>query len=408
MGLIYDSGDSESLKAALSANLTAATTVLEKLGSASDRLIAGLGTGELSGEGYAAVDALFSQVIKPSVTRAKSEIDSISGELEKYAWEDSKVSRFGILKEDELTKQLTATKKQRDATEHQIEVHTHAIDSSAAVPGLVDALEIKNKQLELILNQLENDIHDLEDRLKALRGFAAATASLFGASLSRVAAATRDTIVLLNDLSAPGGGLSTIVGGAGAGLGTAATRRRILDYLSGGKLTADAEGRVRWGNRYLYDTTDHFIFRRGNSYNQATKTRIDHYKRPVKAGAKGLAAPIDDFRGWKGVSTVGKFGKGLGAAGTILTVGLDVNEHFGEGGDGNVGKFAVDAGVDLAGAAAAAGAGAVFGSLILPPLGTVVGAGIGILANVVANAPLFGGKSMLDHAKDWLNDAFGL
>jgi hypothetical protein len=205
MGLIYDSADSENLKTALSANLHAGTALLEKLSAASDRLIAGLGTGELSGKGYAAVEALFAQFVAPCLARATSELDTIRGELDRYTYEDGKVSRFGVLKEDELTKQLTATRNQRDATEHQIEVHTRVMDSSTAVPGLVDVLEVRNKQLELILNQLQNDIRDLEDRLTALQGFDAATRGLFSDSMKNLAAATADTVALLNQLAAGSG-----------------------------------------------------------------------------------------------------------------------------------------------------------------------------------------------------------
>src|SRR4051812_24199372 len=109
MGLIYDSGDSASVKTALTANLATASSVLDAAHSASDRLVAALGTGELSGEGYSAVDALFAQIIAPCIVAGKNELGSIQGELDKYTWADSKVSQYGVLKEDELKKQLTAT-----------------------------------------------------------------------------------------------------------------------------------------------------------------------------------------------------------------------------------------------------------------------------------------------------------
>lgn len=220
MSLNYDPHDSETLKSALSANVTAATALLEELRVASDRLIAGLGTGELSGRGYSAVEALFAQIIAPGIARAQTALVTIRGELDKYAYEDGKVSHFGVLKEEELTRQLTATRNQRDATEHQIDVHTRVIDSSTAVPGLVDVLEIKNKQLELILNQLENDIHDLEDRLTALHGFDAATRGLFSESLKNLGAATAETVALLEQLA------------GGSGHGAPASRTKAVGFLS--------------------------------------------------------------------------------------------------------------------------------------------------------------------------------
>lgn len=400
MGLIYDSGDSTSLQSALSENLAAASSVLDALRTSSDRLIAALGTGELSGEGYSAVDALFSQIIAPSVADAKTEIDVIRGELDTYTAEDAKVSHFGALKEDELNAQLAATKSQRDATEHLIEVNHLAANSSAAVPGLADALHAKNSQLAIVLNQLENDVRDLEDRLKALHDFASATKGLFIDSLENLAAATGDVIALLNQLNEPVNGLP-LAGTAGRMIDALATRRKILDYLAGGKLTIDAQGRVRWGKRYLYDTTDDFIFRRGKGFNAATGTRIDHYGHPIKAGGTAaLKAPVEDFVGWKGASKLAQYGKVAGIAGTALTVGGNAAEYFGDGVQGNdVQDFAVDTGVDLAGAAVAAGAGAAVGSLILPPLGTIVGALAGLVVGVALSPAA-------DAAKDAIKKAY--
>lgn len=411
MGLIYDSGDSGNLKAALSANLTAASAVLTKLSSASTRLTTALGTGELSGKGYTAVDSLFAQIIAPCVKEAKDEIDSISGELETYTSEDSTVSRFGVLKEDELNTQLTATKKQRDATEHQIEVHERAANSSTAVPGLSEALEAKNAQLELVLNQLEKDIHELEDKLQALRAFAAATKGLFMGRLENLAGATGDVIALMKSLSEPAvmpGVKLDLLGGTGSGLGAAAMRKEILEYLAGGKIKADGKGRLKVGKTFLYDPKGKYLYSGGKGLNAAAGTRIDHYLQPVKAGASAaLKAPIDDFTGWKGASNLGKLGKFSGAAGTVLTVGSNADKYFGDGVQGNdVPDFAVDTGVDLAGAAAAAGAGAAIGSLIVPPAGTIVGAVVGFVVGMALNIEWGGGPSATDAAKETLKKTY--
>lgn len=411
MGLIYDSGDSGNLKAALSANLTAASAVLTKLSSASARLTTALGTGELSGKGYTAVDSLFAQIVAPCVKEAKDEIDSISGELETYTSEDSKVSRFGVLKEDELNTQLTATKKQRDATEHQIEVHERAANSSTAVPGLSEALEAKNAQLELVLNQLEKDIHELEDKLKALRDFAAATKGLFMGRLENLAGATGDVIALLKSLSEPAvmpGVKLDLLGGTRDGLGAAATRADILDYLKGGKIKADDKGRLKVGGKFLYNQSGQFLYGGGKGFNEATGLKIDHYKQPVKAGAIGaLKSPVDDFTGWKGASKLAKYGKGLGAAGSVLTVGSNIDKYFGDGEatGHDYADFAVDTTVDLASAAVSAGAGAAIGSLILPPAGTIVGAIAGFVIGFALDNNLFG-PSATDLAKEEIKKAY--
>lgn len=402
--MIYDSTDSSNVKSALTANLAAATTLLDAAQSASDRLGNALGTGELAGQGYSAVDALFAQVIAPCIVAAKSEVTSIKSELDTYSVADSKVSQYGVLKEDELKTQLAATKKQRDATEHQIEVNTRAANASTTVPGLADALQVKNTQLELVLAQLEKDVRELEDRVKALQEFISSTNQLFLDGLIKLGAAVGDTVSLLKQLNDGFKVTDALTAGAGA----AATRRDILNFLAGKNLTTDTKGRVKWGDRYLYKPKTNNLYDRGRNFNQATKVRIDEYKKPIKAGVRGaIASPVDDFVDWKDASKLGKFAKGAGVAGTVITVGGNADKYFHDGAQGtDVADFAVDSSVDIAGAAAAAGVGAAVGSLILPPAGTIVGALAGFVAAIVIDLPLFGGKSAPDLAKDAIKDAY--
>jgi hypothetical protein len=232
VGLTYDSGDSGSVKSALSGNLRTAQSALDAAERATDRLVAALGTGELSGKGYSAVDALFSQIIAPCLSDAKSEIDDIQRELDTFTFEDSKISRYGVLKEDELNIQLIATRTQRDATESLREANRAAANTLIAVPMLGDALRAVDSRLELVLTQLENDIRDLEDKLHAVRSFHAATRGLFRDSLEKLAAATRDTVALLKRLNDTDGGLS-LVADLSAGLGAFTSRRKALQYLAG-------------------------------------------------------------------------------------------------------------------------------------------------------------------------------
>jgi hypothetical protein len=179
MGLIYDSADSSGLISALSTNLSAARSTVDGMKDASDRLLTAVGTGELSGQGYAAAGVVFSQGVLPTLTATRAELDSLQSDLEKYRWEDSKVSRFGVLREDELTVQLKATTAQRDATEHLMEANSSAASALSALPLLAEGSEMANRRLEMVLAQLESDVRDLEDRLDALRAFDAATAGLF-------------------------------------------------------------------------------------------------------------------------------------------------------------------------------------------------------------------------------------
>ncbi|WP_434318263.1 hypothetical protein [Leifsonia sp. P73] len=397
MGLTYDSGDSSALTGALSANLTAATAVLDATDSACVKLGDALGSGELSGKGYSAVDTLFAQIVRPSIKDAKDAIASIHADLEKYTRADELVARFGVLKEDELNVQLAATRAQRDATERQIEANRTAAAASATLPAVGLALEAANTQLELVLAQLVTDVKDLEDRLRALQEFAARTAELFVDGLTNLAAATGETVSLLESLKG-----SLVLGSVGNGIGAAVTRSVILDHLAGNKIRRDAEGRLKYGGRYLYKPASTHLYGRGKDFNAATKTRIDHYQRPIKAGGRGFVTDLTgDFTGWKDASKLSRVGMGLGAAGTVLTVGSNAERYLtGDVSARDWRDFTTDTAVDLGSAAAAAGAGAAVGSFLLPPLGTVIGAGAGIFFNVVLSEVKFGDKTAVEWAKE--------
>lgn len=103
---------------------------------------------------------------------------------------------------------------------------------------------------------------------------------------------------------------------------------------------------------------------------------------------------LDDFnyKDFGELGSLGKAGKVLGTAGTVLTMGGDVVDNFynpdtGEWSfSGNQAADCVcDIGIDLATGAGSAAAGAAVGSFIVPPVGTVVGAGVGVAIDVVAN-----------------------
>ncbi|TDP99875.1 MULTISPECIES: hypothetical protein [unclassified Leifsonia] len=186
MGLIYDAADSNNLKTALTGNLTSALSVLQATENASRRLVEALSGGELSGKGYSAAQLVLTRDIVPQITAARSEIDIIQNDLTKYTYEDSKVNRFGVLKEDELNAQLTATRAQRDLTESLKEMNSALVTAvNAVLPGTAEALGAVNSQLDLVLTQLENDLRDLTDRLDALHGFHQGTTGLFHKTVSK-------------------------------------------------------------------------------------------------------------------------------------------------------------------------------------------------------------------------------
>lgn len=101
----------------------------------------------------------------------------------------------------------------------------------------------------------------------------------------------------------------------------------------------------------------------------------------------------------KGLNVLGKIGKFAGPLGAGLHITDNFNQH-----KGNPQKIIVGSAVDIGGSSLAAASGAAVGSLLLPPIGTVVGAAVGVGIGY-AISKKFGKppKSVLDHTKDKVN-----
>lgn len=120
--------------------------------------------------------------------------------------------------------------------------------------------------------------------------------------------------------------------------------------------------------------------------------------------------PKAAFKEFKEASKIGKAAKSIGFIGDALTVGSELADNFCEDGDivvtpDRVQNFITDTAVDFGSSAATTAAGAAVGSLILPPLGTIVGAGIGMGLDYAANnwkISDFDGDGKKDSAVDGL------
>lgn len=110
------------------------------------------------------------------------------------------------------------------------------------------------------------------------------------------------------------------------------------------------------------------------------------------------------WKGWKEASNLSRAGQIAGIFGTVNTV----RENFISNtttGKTNWQDFTVDTAVDVGTGAAATAAGAAFGSLFLPPAGTIVGAAAGATINLVINWKFEPDKeSIVDKTKTFFND----
>ena len=196
------------------------------------------------------------------------------------------------------------------------------------------------------------------------------------------------------------------------------TYRGANIFLNGIKITMDSQGRMRWGNKFIFKSSTNNLYGHGRNFQNASGIDLANYhysgnlqgiarfSEMGKAGWSGFKEsvnPLNDFKGWR---EVGKFGKTFKLAGGILTA-INIYNNFRENVDMSDGisakearNFTIDTAVDIGSGAAAAGMGAAIGSAFLPPLGTVVGAVAGIGVNLLLNNLEFGGESIVDHTKN--------
>ncbi|MBF0818798.1 T7SS effector LXG polymorphic toxin [Streptococcus acidominimus] len=205
-------------------------------------------------------------------------------------------------------------------------------------------------------------------------------------------------------------------------------------FLNGRKIVVDKAGRVKIGSKQvtLYRKGSDRVYKLGKIYSDITKQTIDDIPNTnIGKGVKqtGWASTWIDasasakttfksslkfwddfnFKDISKLSKVGKAGKVLGAAGTFLNIGGNIQQHFIADKttpmDKKIKHFAIDQGVDLASGAGAAATGAAIGTLIGGPIGTVIGAGVGIGISVVMDMDFdFLQKKSIN---EWVKDGLG-
>ncbi|CAM3958654.1 hypothetical protein [Mesobacillus thioparans] len=111
-----------------------------------------------------------------------------------------------------------------------------------------------------------------------------------------------------------------------------------------------------------------------------------------------------NFKGFREAAGNVKLSKALGVAGTLIMVGENMKDAYEEK---SLKKFVVDTGVDATLGIGSVAAGAAFGSLFIPPVGTVVGAAAGAGINLAMNwkFDILGGKSVTDASKEFVSDS---
>lgn len=140
----------------------------------------------------------------------------------------------------------------------------------------------------------------------------------------------------------------------------------------------------------------------GKKYKATKKTikSLPNWKNP-KIAYKNATESFKE--GTKGMNLLGKSMKGVGKGLGPLGVGIVAADNY-KTYKGDTQKVVVGTVVDTAFSSGAAAAGATVGSMLFPPIGTVVGAVTGVLVSSTVNGK-YGKppKSITDHTKDLVN-----
>ena len=197
MGVTFGAADSSNLISAMRNNVTSARTIIDRLNSGSQHLIAHLDAGVLHGAAYTAGRGLFSELIVPAISKLGQAIDDIQAELTSYEYAHSVVAEHGDLDEDDLKSALATAEEQLRLTEDQLERNRDFLTQvQAFFTGELPGLALQSQALERLKEQLEHTIRELKTKIEKLEWFVADVSNYFSDSLQVMQLAAQAAIEL--------------------------------------------------------------------------------------------------------------------------------------------------------------------------------------------------------------------
>lgn len=197
MGLIYSSSESSKLMGALAKNLASGKEALTQLKTGSQTIVEAVDGKSLSGAAYTAGKGLFSELIIPTIKRVTNAADTIEQELQTYKTEDALISSEGYLSEDNLNQQIALKNAMKLSIEGASFVVKLQIKSNP-IANILDSLFDFQKNLNQMSENIEQDVADLNRKLKKLHDFSSGTSHLFSTSLNDMKVAMQSVLVLNN------------------------------------------------------------------------------------------------------------------------------------------------------------------------------------------------------------------
>ncbi len=197
MELVYVSGESSEFMSALKKNLASSKETINQLKRGSQKVVSAVNGNELSGAAYTAAKGLFSELIIPTIIRTTNAVEKIEQELQRYKVADQIVAMEGYLDENKLNQQLAATRVMKASVDTTYAFVRSQAQSNPFI-GILETLLNVQRDLDRMSESFQQDIDQLQNKLKKLHNFNTQTSGLFSHSLDELKLAMQGVLVLKN------------------------------------------------------------------------------------------------------------------------------------------------------------------------------------------------------------------
>lgn len=368
MGLIYNPSDSQSLVSALNANIRTADEMVESLNRASKHLIDALGNKTLSGATFTAGKGMFSQLVIPTISKASQALDKLKSEAKQYEGFASNAGEE-LLDEDKLNEQLQNLQTQQAALSSQIRFYNQLAASHSDDNALNTSYSDSSRQLSSFMNTTASDIQKIQDKLKKLHEFNTNVSPLFKDS-------TDEFKTIMSIVIAIGAAEFDKAGKFVLSINSNKDFQRIKELARSGGLPKDIAKDVLSAETVGKVSKEIGIFYRGKGIRLGSYSDSEVSLSRLANRGSQLKSVGDDFIEASEVIGRSKVLKVAGAAGTILSIGLDYDEQMSKYHD--QGRAIKNTVAHAALSSGGAAIGVAIGTAIpIPVVGTLVGAAAG-------------------------------
>lgn len=196
MGLIYSSADSAQLISALRRNIHSAKEVTSQLTSGSQRIVSAVDGRTLAGAAYTAGKGLFSDLIIPTISRVTNAFNQLEQDVQTYQSADSVIKGEGSYLDEDIIKQKIEIKRAQKSSALTSMTTLNNQIKLANTPEMSAYMGSMRREINTLVDNLEEDIRKLQKKLQALHTFSSSTNGLFSNSLNDLKIAMRGVTIL--------------------------------------------------------------------------------------------------------------------------------------------------------------------------------------------------------------------